>query len=633
MLLLYEHEKPVHLMQHRKSALPTVKKEYFSRLFIYFSMIITCGCTSADSYVKQADMAATEIIANKQFEALGRNEPFTIESAEDTLRHRLFAEQHLPFSPSVLSDSKAPAEGESGVEVFQHTQGNDQSEQTQTPEKRTLSLMDALQVAARNSRQYQAAKESVFKAALALDLERDVYRSSFFALLSGEASSDLQTEPATEGFVGSAVTGVSKRIKTGAEIAAHLTFDLVKLMTMDRSSAFGILADATISIPLLRGSGRAIAAETLTQAERDVVYAIWEFERFKKTFAVSVASEYLSVLQQLDQVKNSRENYQSLLVSAQRARRLADAGRLPEIQVDQTIQDELRARNRYISALQAYGNSLDSFKFTLGLPPDSDFDLNSEEFELLVQNIVKDFSLSYHSTNPSEILSLSRKSETYSGYQTDDIVRMALTNRLDLKRVAGEAEDAKRAVAVAADQLRGEATLVATAASGERRTLYSADQPDSSIQPEKGNYTGLLLLDLPLERTRERNQYRESIINLQQKMRDLEKTEDQVKLDVYIRLRDLKEFREGLLIQARSVEVAERRVKSTDLFLQAGRIQVRELLEAREDLVSAQNGLSDAVVNYRVAELSLQRDMGVLLVNEKGLWKEFNFDNKKNETQ
>ncbi|KKK51404.1 hypothetical protein LCGC14_3115280, partial [marine sediment metagenome] len=47
------------------------------------------------------------------------------------------------------------------------------------------------------------------------------------------------------------------------------------------------------------------------------------------------------------------------------------------------------------------------------------------------------------------------------------------------------------------------------------------------------------------------------------------------------------------------------------------------LLEAEESLLSAQNQLTAAVVNYRIAELQIQRDMGLLMVDSKGLWKEF----------
>ncbi len=75
--------------------------------------------------------------------------------------------------------------------------------------------------------------------------------------------------------------------------------------------------------------------------------------------------------------------------------------------------------------------------------------------------------------------------------------------------------------------------------------------------------------------------------------------------------------------------MATRRVTSTNLFLEAGRAQIRDLLEAQEALVSAQNARTAALVNYRVAELELQRDMGVLKIDDKGLWSEYKPDGPK----
>ena len=69
--------------------------------------------------------------------------------------------------------------------------------------------------------------------------------------------------------------------------------------------------------------------------------------------------------------------------------------------------------------------------------------------------------------------------------------------------------------------------------------------------------------------------------------------------------------------------LARERVKSSELFLQAGRAQVRDVLDAQEALVSAQNALTSALVNYRIAELRLQRDMGVLEIDHRGLWSEY----------
>ncbi|MCK5804558.1 MAG: TolC family protein, partial [Lentisphaeria bacterium] len=121
----------------------------------------------------------------------------------------------------------------------------------------------------------------------------------------------------------------------------------------------------------------------------------------------------------------------------------------------------------------------------------------------------------------------------------------------------------------------------------------------------------------------ERNAYRAAILALEESVRVFQKEEDQVKLDVRRRLRDLEEARESVLIQTQAVTLAESRVRSTDLFLQAGRAAIRDVLDAQESLLSAQNSLSSALVGYRVAELEIQRDMGVLEVSVGGAWQEY----------
>jgi outer membrane protein TolC len=112
---------------------------------------------------------------------------------------------------------------------------------------------------------------------------------------------------------------------------------------------------------------------------------------------------------------------------------------------------------------------------------------------------------------------------------------------------------------------------------------------------------------------------------MERSVRSLQRFEDDIKLSVRNSLRKLLETRESLYIQADAVRLADKRVRSVTLFLEAGRGQtrVRDLLEAQDALLSAQNGLTAASVDYRIAELELQRDMGVLNVDEKGLWKEY----------
>jgi hypothetical protein len=166
-----------------------------------------------------------------------------------------------------------------------------------------LSLTDALQVGARNSREYQTRKEAVFLAALDLDLERNSFRTITAGSADVLAEANLESG-ADDGVEAGADASFSRLLKNGALLAGAIGIDLVKLL----SSALGVFGDLSASIPLLRGAGKHVVLEPLTQAERDVVYALREFERFRHTFAVGVASDYLEVLRLLDRVRNAEEN-------------------------------------------------------------------------------------------------------------------------------------------------------------------------------------------------------------------------------------------------------------------------------------------------------------------------------------
>jgi len=185
---------------------------------------------------------------------------------------------------------------------------------------------------------------------------------------------------------------------------------------------------------------------------------------------------------------------------------------------------------------------------------------------------------------------------------------------------------------VAADGLRPELTLLGSGQAGSHRTLSQSDSPASGIDFTHGYYSALFEFDPGFERTAERVAYRESLIQLESAVRDVQGLEDQIKLDVRNDLRNLLEARETLQIQLLAVELARKRVRSTDLFLRAGRASIRDTLESQEALLSAQNAATSALVDYRVAELAIQRDMGVLDVSSDGLWREYSPGRPRNET-
>jgi len=599
---------------------------------------LSTGCRSPQSYRTEADTVTSEILDESWQKALGRTEEgFTIEPASDSLRRRLLLDQNLPMrsKASAGSSEDEPIEQWPDKSYFEDRVSQDEQSQTDgiEPQIPTIALIEALEIAATNSRLYQSQKESVFQTALRLDLERDDFRHTWSGMVDSVLSSSLGSASETNGVVNQSSLDVSKRFKNGSQFMGLVAVDLAKLLNGSRGSSMGLSVDTSLSIPLLRGSGKFVVTEPLKQAERDVVYAIYEFERFKRTFAVQIASDYLTVLQQLDRVDNAVENYERVVSSTRRARRLADAGRLPEIQVDQSVQDELRARNSWISAVQGAEQVLDRFKITLGLPPDAKIKLDPAEFEVLLQSKRYERYLEHTQSDtltdvppadaPVVLVPPSMEDAGPMELHESDAILIALVNRLDLRVAVGEIVDAQRSVAIAADNLRADITLLGSASLGESRSLSSADLDDGQIRTDRGFYSLLLGIDLPFERTAERNSYRNSLISYEQTIRRLQDIEDSVKFDIRSDLRSLLESRESIKIQAESVRVAQRRVDSTNLFLQAGRAEIRDLLESQNALNSAQDALTNAVVSYRIGELELQRDLGVLEVDSNGLWIEF----------
>jgi outer membrane protein TolC len=608
---------------------------------VFIAVLVISGCKTPVEHREKADSVAYDIITQSQAKAIGETETFTIDRPADLLRHRLLVDQKLQY----LDDSSLGSDKLARIEHWPDPNYLDPKYSARSDvnipdsDKVVLSLIDTLQIGAQNSFAYQTQKEAIFRAALRLDLEQNDFRNIFNQQFNSFVSTDTTGGNSVSGIENSSATALNRKLEDGTILTADLAIDLVNLLTSTKASALGMKLDTSISIPLLRGSGKHIVTEPLTQARRNTVYAIYEFERFKRTFAVNVASKYLNVLRNLDQIRNSEENYRRLVISVRRARRLADLGRLPEIQVDQAVQDELRARNRWIATIQSHERSLDEFKILLGLPTDARIRLDRTELDklsvsaasLLIEHAEKKAAPKQAPTadDPIALPSPGEKNPGPLEMNRKTATQLALNNRLDLRIAAGEVYDTQRNVIVAADNLRGELTLLGSASSGANRAIGTANSDNVKIRADKAEYSALLTLDLPIERTKERNEYRNSLILMEKALRDKNLLEDQVKLDIRNRLRTLLATRETIQIQVKSVQVAQKRVESTTLFLEAGRAEIRDVLEAQESLLNAQNALTSAFVTYRTAELELQRDMGLLKVASDGLWQEYVPENTK----
>ena len=593
-------------------------------------LLVATGCKSTRDWRNEADSHAEALIKDAQGKVTGVEEPIVIESAADSLRRRLMLDQNLPKKTDASLSVRDLQDTERWKTEKHLKDGAEYAERWNTKEKVMLSLLEAIEVAAKNNRDFQAQKETLYQAALSLDLEAHDFQTTFRGMLNGSIQSNYGTRRNTGSVVG-ADGSLSRKFKNGVELTSALSVDLAKMLSGDRGSSFGLTYDGSLSVPLLRGSGKFIVTEPLTQAERNLVYQVREFEQYKRRFVVSIANSYLGVLRSAQSVKNQEDSYRRIVTTTRRSRRMADAGLIPEYQFDQAIQTELNARESWVSAQQSHTRSLEAFRVLLGLPPDADVEPIKEELDKLLAQLrslsegvmMADYSGEVPSADAD--VELKMPDLTHSGpneIRPEKALELAFANRPDFLNTMERVEDAQRAVLVAEDSLRGELTIGGSASIGEGRGAMSGNQPDAKFRPKEGSYGALLNVNLPIERTAERNRYRNSLISLEKAVRSFQAAEDQLKQDVKSKLRDMLENRERLVIQIQAVELAERRVKNTDMLLQAGRAELRDVLDAQSALTSAQNSLYSAAVSYRINELELQRDLGVLQVTSDGLWKE-----------
>jgi len=455
------------------------------------------------------------------------------------------------------------------------------------PEVLHLTLRKALQIAAKHSRSFQTQRETLYLTALTLTGDRNEYRPLFMAALRGAISGDKDNGTAS----GTAEVGFDKAWKWGLGSAVRFSSSILRAFTTAATESVNSALTASITQPLLRGFGAKIAAENLTQSERNVIYAVRSFERFRREFAVQITSTYLRTLQQYDELENARANLKSTRTNYERIKAQAEAGRLPLFQLDQARTDLLSAQDRLNVAQNNLKDSLDRLKLTLGLPLDQEIELDASELSRLKATPVDEL-----------------------GVDLEGAVEIALACRLDLANERDKVEDARRAVMIAADQLRAQLDLT-----GEI-TVPNQDDKPFKLKTEKFRYTAGLNLDLPVERTRERNLYRSALISLDRQKRNLEQFEDQIRLDVASAYRALERALRSYQIQLESRKVAATRVASTQELLKWGRVETRDLLEALSAELRAKNSVTAALIDYRIAYLEFLLALGVLEVDPDGVF-------------
>ena len=510
---------------------------------------LSAGCWSTQQYKDDADEQVYDILGKVSKAVTGESKVFPIESETITLRQRLL-------------ESDEPV---------------------------VLDLKTALDVAAENSRAFQNQKESLYQSALSLTSAIH----NFDLQYTGGGSADIDgvdDDSAQASFRDDLSASLSTE-SGGRLVASFATTWLRDLLTSDSfngNSSFNL----SFTQPLINGFGTRIARESLTQAERSMVYAMRRFEHARSEQALSIVQSYYSILERVNNLADEEANYEALEENTRRTEAMVAADRDKQEGLDQARQELLDAENGVIDTRDELQGTLDNFKITLGLPTIADVTLDQSEFDKL-----------------SDVVEISDQLDE------ENLVAYAFKYRYDYQTLLDELEDTARRVMLAEDEL-GSALDFSSAIA-----LNSEPGKPFKFTGNNISWAAGFDLDLALDELSERNAYRSALIAFDQALRGKDEFEDSLRANMRQTIRNVRNQEDSFRIQKLSVATAERRVLRTELEREAGRegILQRDVLDAKRALLNSQLRLTGVQVAFAIAKLQLLLDLEALPIEPKGL--------------
>jgi outer membrane protein TolC len=228
----------------------------------------------------------------------------------------------------------------------------------------------AVELGVLNSREYQTQLETLYLLALGLTLNRFEFELHWFGINDttfthfGSSADELNTLTTNSLF------GFTRAMTWGGQLTVDLMNSFVFQFAGPDHTTVSTNFVVNLIQPLLRNAGRDFRMEALTEAERNVLYQVREFAHFRKQFTFNIATQqYLGLLSQEQQIRNSRAS----VVSKEQAFRINEAlnalGQIPNVNVDQALQSLQQAQAVVINSEASLETALDVYKELLGLPP------------------------------------------------------------------------------------------------------------------------------------------------------------------------------------------------------------------------------------------------------------------------
>ena len=516
------------------------------------------ACTTPEQYAEQADDEVLPMLDETQVAVLGGRE----EAME-------MPEPAAPVEPAEEDGHVAPP----GLPVL-------------PADAQRVDLQSSLKTAFTSSREFLNEQENLYLQGLGLSLVRYDFGPILDATIASLWQDDEhgQSQTSVTGLL-----GVTQILPQGGTfgLAGTLGGTAIggKAGPGVDDPAYNSNALFTLEQPLLRGYGYEVSHEPLTQAERDLVYAVRDFELFREEFSISIAADYFALVSGRQQLRVLEQTYKDSVFDQHKAEAMRLVDRNEDENVFLARRRAIDTENLLLSEQAAYLDSVDNFKVRLGLPADAPVDIEEDEPPFLPVSL-----------------------------DADSAVAVALHNRLDLQNASERLEDDERHVRIAADALRAQLGL--TVVGG----LSGEDGNPAGALPDDWSTSAALALQLPVNRQAERNAYRSSQIALDEARRDYDTLLDSVDSEVRNLLRLIMTIELQVDLQRQQITQEQRAVAISEIRYAAGDVDNRALLDARASLARAQNELIRLLAQHLTERLRLLKAMGILVIRPDGSW-------------
>ena len=478
----------------------------------------------------------------------------------------------------------------------------------------------AVDLALIHNRDFQTQVEQLYVSALQLSSNRFEFEVNWFGGSDGAFVASGDGANAVRGLSESNNLGFTRNFASGGQFATNFINTFTWQLGGNGNSNFaaGSLL-FSLTQPLLRGAFRHVRTESLTQAERDLLYDVRSFARFRRQFYFDIVSQYLDLLNQTQSVRNEEDNLFNLELNLEEHNVLLERDLVSTVQVDQVFQQFQSGRLSLINSQQSLQSALDQFKFSLGLPARVEITFDEE--------LLKPFQL-----NSAALVELQSKvdrlKETLLEFVPPDQPPEAFVSETfaSIKQLAAELKKLKPQVDKEFENWVTESKLAA-------RRVDEAERVDYEQQLALQERLEVLLKELDEDIVDADELYGQPLTEMEIKIDE----DDSPEVEDWKRLETLIVKRSGLKERVATLVLLQTQIRLFSIELNPFDLEeemaLQIALDRRLDLMNSKGAVTDAFRGVEIAADQLESDLSVSASAELGTDNDnaFRFDSDANE--